>query len=250
MPNKPRNEYADSVLLGIESGRLLLMPKFKSMRHFEPDVHLVQEFLCHVKKLPKLLVVCPVAPSAIITYNAERYAMSLIGQDEAVLFGKTAGRFLGRQRRLKDFPPDIESLVSFSISKPLAPYASPLAGFQESLRIDRGHATCAGGCDCLPVFGILHVSGREDARQACGGSVRGDDIALFVHVELSEKQGRIWSMPDGDEHTGARDFGCFPRHGILQPDTGDELGTEYVFHNGVPEEGDLLVLHRPVLHNL
>ncbi|TKS57792.1 MAG: hypothetical protein EWM73_03733 [Nitrospira sp.] len=56
-------------------------------------------------------------------------------------------------------------------------------------------------------------------------------------------------MADGDKDAGTRLFRCFACDEILEAHAGDYIIAENIFDDGVPQERDLLVLRRAVLHD-
>ena len=59
----------------------------------------------------------------------------------------------------------------------------------------------------------------------------------------------VGTVPDRDEDPGARQICRLAGHEILESDAGHYVIAENVFDDGVPDERDLFVLHRAVLHD-
>ena len=121
--------------------------------------------------------------------------------------------------------------------------------FKEALGVNCGHAAGTGSGDGLAVLRVLDVTGGEDSRRTRRGSVVGLDISLFVHLELSGKEGRVRSMADGNEDAGTGCIEGFTGHDIPEAYPRDHLLAEDVFDYGIPFEGNLFILHRSILHN-
>jgi len=120
---------------------------------------------------------------------------------------------------------------------------------QVPLGIDRGHATGPRSGNRLSVGRILHIPCGEHPRYARGRPVLGHDISFGVHVYLPGKQSRVRVMTDGDEDAGDGECRGGAHDQILEPDAADDVVAENIFDNGIPNEGNPLVLERPVLHD-
>ena len=57
--------------------------------------------------------------------------------------------------------------------------------FEELFRVHRGHAARPRRGDRLPVAVVLHVSRDEHARNFRQAAVRGQQVAVLVHVQLA-----------------------------------------------------------------
>ena len=78
--------------------------------------------------------------------------------------------------------------------------------FDESFRVERGHAARAGGGDRLAIDVILDVAAREDAGHARLRAVVRHDVAVGVEFELRCEQPGVRRVPDGDEDAFHRQF--------------------------------------------
>src|SRR5579884_2709219 len=76
--------------------------------------------------------------------------------------------------------------------------------FQELLGVYGGHAAGACGGDGLAIAVVLHISDNENARYFGEAAVPGDEVAVFVHIELAPKHGRVRDVTD--RHEEAVDF--------------------------------------------
>lgn len=124
---------------------------------------------------------------------------------------------------------------------------------EEMFGINCSHATRPGGGYCLPVKRVLHIAAGEDARNirrhraSCGS-----DIANLVHLQLSLEEFRIWLVADGNEDALAREDAFCTSLEIAQAHTCDSSlpCAEDLFNRGVPDEINLIVFERFLLHDL
>src|SRR5512147_3332850 len=56
-------------------------------------------------------------------------------------------------------------------------------------------------------------------------------------------------MADSNKDAGAGQFRYAARDEVFDLDTCDDIAALNVYDDGVPEKGDLFVLHRPILHD-
>src|SRR5262245_29356752 len=134
--------------------------------------------------------------------------------------------------------------ANWSLLKP-----SPLAIFQETLRVHSRHTTGTGGGDSLAIARILYIAGPKHTGDVCSCSVGRLEISSGVHVELTRKQDGVRSMTDGEKHASARKIPCFSRDDISKPYARDAFLPKDVLHDCVPDKRDAFILHRPVLHD-
>src|SRR5690606_18527898 len=124
---------------------------------------------------------------------------------------------------------------------------------EEALRVHRRHAAGAGRGDGLAIDRILHVARGEHALDVGRGRARlGQDVAALVHVELAAKQLGVRLVTD--RHEDAVGLDALERAGLDvaqrdRLDAGLALAVDLVDH-AVPDEADLRVLERAVLHDL
>src|SRR5262245_9211160 len=121
---------------------------------------------------------------------------------------------------------------------------------QITLGIERGHTARAGGGDRLAVDVILHVASRKHAGHARLRAVLRLDVAVGVQIDLPDEQRGVRCVPDGDEHAVERQFAQVSGLQISNDNAGD-LALVAVFDLsdlGIPDEVDLGIGHRLVLH--
>src|SRR5437879_4529019 len=125
--------------------------------------------------------------------------------------------------------------------------------FQVALRLEGGHAAGARGRHGLAIGEVGDIAGREDAGHGrLGGARQHLDVVVRVEVDLSLEDRRVRKMPDRHEEPVD---GRLPDHTalqILEPDGRDLalVGIEHLVHRGVPDELDLGILERALLHDL
>ncbi len=119
------------------------------------------------------------------------------------------------------------------------------------LRVERRDRARRGCRDGLAVRRVDHVAGGEHARQvrARGAAVDGDG-ALGGELQLLVEEVRARVVADGDEEAFDRERTLLARDGVLEDDALDLLAARDVDHLRVPDELDLGVLERAVLHDL
>src|SRR5690606_36037665 len=122
---------------------------------------------------------------------------------------------------------------------------------EPAFRVQGRRAARPGGGDRLSV-GVVHdVAGREYAVDVGPGRGRiDDDVALLVerHLTLDQLAARV--VADGDEHAGHRQLGLLTGLHVPDTDPGDPVLAQNVDDLAVPDEADLLVGERAVLHDL
>ena len=118
--------------------------------------------------------------------------------------------------------------------------------------VEGGHA--AGPCrrDRLTVDVVLHVACGEHARDVGAAALAGDEIAVLVHVQLALEEVGVRRVADRHEHAVHRQLRPLARHGVAQVQPGHfSLGDVVdLFDDGVPEDLDLGMGQRLVLHDL
>lgn len=72
----------------------------------------------------------------------------------------------------------------------------------------------------MAVVVVLNITGGEHAGDFCLG-VLGDDVAVFVGVDLADEGLGIWDVANGDEHAVERKLGDFVGHVVLKFKAGD-----------------------------
>src|SRR5436305_14436358 len=72
--------------------------------------------------------------------------------------------------------------------------------FQEFLRFHGRHAAGAGSGDRLTVTAVLHVAASIDPGHSGENVIAGNEIAVFIGVELAVEHLGIGNMPDAEEH--------------------------------------------------
>src|SRR5437773_9623836 len=82
--------------------------------------------------------------------------------------------------------------------------------FQIAFAVNRGHAACAGGRDCLPVNMVLNVASRKNSRNAGAHPAIRLNIPGRVQVQLAFEQLSIRRMADGHKHASAGRFAHYP----------------------------------------
>src|SRR6478735_3773060 len=119
------------------------------------------------------------------------------------------------------------------------------------LDVEGRHTTGTGGGDGLAVGRINDVAGSEDALDAGlrGAAVHGDG-SLCGQLEFALDQIGAGIVSDCHEHSGYGQFGFRAVHQVLQPQCGDFVPSQHVFHTGVPHKVDLLVGQGAVSHDL
>src|SRR5438034_8690479 len=121
-------------------------------------------------------------------------------------------------------------------------------GFEVSLAVNRGHAAGACGRDGLPIDMILDIACGKYARNTGLRSSERQDVASLVERQLIFEQAGIRRMTHGDKDAGARQYGCGTGLQVHEPYAGDDRIAEDPLHDGVPQESDLRVTLRAVLH--
>ena len=119
------------------------------------------------------------------------------------------------------------------------------------LHVERGDRAAAGGGDGLAVGRVDDVAGREHARHRGArrapvdphGAVLGD-VELVVH----EVRARV--VADRDENARDREFPGGSVDGVAQQQARHRVVADHVDDLAVPDELDLLVGERAVLHDL
>src|SRR5436190_8092144 len=119
------------------------------------------------------------------------------------------------------------------------------------LSVECGGAAGAGGGDGLTIGVVDEIAAGEHAGEV--GARRRHlhhDVALAVegHLPADELVARL--VADGDEHPGHVEHGAFAGQRTAYGETGDLVLAEHVLDDAVPEELDLRVLPRTVLHDL
>src|SRR5207247_2164046 len=128
-----------------------------------------------------------------------------------------------------------------------------LVGFQMPLGLERRHAAGPGGRHGLAIDVVLDVARREDARHARLGRPGFHlDVAVRQERDLAPENLRVRLVTDRDEE--AAHLTVRERPGLEVPQThGRDLATldvHDVVHGAVPDELDLRVLERALLHDL
>ena len=94
----------------------------------------------------------------------------------------------------------------------------------ESLSLQRGHATRSGRRDGLSVLLVLDVTGGEDTLDAgLGGSRDSSDVSILVEVELALDEGGGGLVTDGVEETVDLEVSGLLGLGVLEGEAGEEL---------------------------
>src|SRR5438067_3481424 len=120
-----------------------------------------------------------------------------------------------------------------------------------TLRIERGGTAGAGGGDRLAVDVIDRVTGGEYPGEVglCRRPVHQQESG-FVHVELAAEQLRVGIVSDRHEQAGDVESRLDSGTNVAQSRAFDVLVAEDISHDGVPDEFNLRVGERAVLHHL
>ncbi len=133
---------------------------------------------------------------------------------------------------------------------PRSPQWACWASSQRSASID-GHAAGAGGGDGLTVDVVLHIAAGEDTVDVgCRRAVLGEQVPLLVDVEDIGEQVGVGTVSDGDEQAGDRQGRLLGGLDVAHADSFDLLVAVDVGDDGVPQELDLRVGERSILHDL
>ncbi|TKS60846.1 MAG: hypothetical protein EWM73_03046 [Nitrospira sp.] len=128
-----------------------------------------------------------------------------------------------------------------------------MVGLEVALGFERGHAARARGGHGLAVGEVGDVAGREDAGHGGLRAPRRDlDVFVRVQVDLPLEDGRIGLVPDGDEEPVNGRLPLDARLEVLEPHRRHLAlgGVQDVLDRRVPDELDLGVLQRTLLHDL
>jgi hypothetical protein len=124
-------------------------------------------------------------------------------------------------------------------------------GRDEALGVERSRAAGAGRGDRLSVGVVDQVAAGEDAGLVgLGGGVCHQDVSLGVEVDLPAQQLRAWVVADGDEEAGDRQRSGLAGHGVAQRQRLEPVAAVDLGDLGVPEDLELLVGERALLHDL
>src|SRR3984957_5864141 len=125
--------------------------------------------------------------------------------------------------------------------------------FEPAFGVDGGHAAGAGRGDCLAVDAVDDVAAGEDAVDVGVGRARFHlDVADLVHLELALEQRAVGIVADCDEHCVGLPVGDYAGFQIFQLDAADAffLPANYFLDRGIPDESNLRILVRAILHDL
>src|SRR5262247_2893130 len=126
-------------------------------------------------------------------------------------------------------------------------------GLEVALGLERGHAAAAGRRHRLSKREVLDVARREDARYAGLRAPRLDlDVAVRQQLDLAAEDLRVGLMTDRDEEPVDGPLRLGPGLHVLQTHGRDlaQLDVEDVLDGRVPDEADLRILERALLHDL
>src|SRR5262249_42350862 len=126
-------------------------------------------------------------------------------------------------------------------------------GLEVALGLERGHASAAGRRDRLSKREVLDVARCEDARYAGRSTPRLDlDVAVRQQLDLAAEDLRVGLMTDRDEETVDGPLRLGPGLHVLQAHRRDLalLNVKDVLDHRVPDESDLRILERALLHDL
>src|SRR3954454_4346657 len=123
-------------------------------------------------------------------------------------------------------------------------------GLQPPLGVDGRHAPRSRRGHRLPVGAVLDVAGGEHALHVQVRTSVGEQVRRVVHGQLAHEQVGVRVMPDGHEH--ARDVELTQLAGldVLDGGAGHLVVPVHLDRHRVPDELDLVVLERPLLHDL
>src|SRR5436190_17050760 len=125
--------------------------------------------------------------------------------------------------------------------------------FQPAFRFNRRHASCTGGRDGLAKDRILDVAAGEHAGNVgARGIVMGLDVAVAVEIDLAFTNFSIGIVTDRNEEPVDLEFGCILRLHIPESQSSDTafLFSDDFVNDGIPDELNLRVAERAVLHDL
>src|SRR6202035_1616876 len=124
--------------------------------------------------------------------------------------------------------------------------------FEKFFYFQRGHTAGAGGRDCLPVATILHITARIDSWNSGEDVVRRFQIAILIHIELALEHFRVGNVSNAEKHRAGREIPDFVGLEISQPQGYNFFfaSVVYVFHDGIKEKRDLLVMLGAFQHDL
>src|SRR5258706_12006820 len=124
-------------------------------------------------------------------------------------------------------------------------------GLEVALGLERRHTSGAGRGDRLPVNVVLHVAGRENpGPRGHGRAGPGHDVAALVEVELAGEELGVRVVPDRHEQARHRKLGVGAGLDITELQRLDATAALHARDRAVPEELDLRVRERTVLHDL
>src|SRR6516162_675994 len=122
---------------------------------------------------------------------------------------------------------------------------------QPPLRVDGGRTAGARRGDGLPVDPVHHVTAGEDPfDRGARGRLVDEQVAVGVDGELSGEQLTARRVADSDEYAAHREHLLLAGKDVLDPQPGELALADHLDNLGVPDELDLGVRQRPVLHDL
>src|SRR5665647_1490121 len=122
---------------------------------------------------------------------------------------------------------------------------------EEPLGVECSSAARARGRYRLAVGVVDEVTRGEDARDVgCRGAALDQHVALRIQVDDTLDQLVAWVVADSDEHTGDGQLSCLAGDRVPQGHPGDLVLPVDGVHGRVPGEGDLVVVHRALDHDL
>ena len=124
--------------------------------------------------------------------------------------------------------------------------------FQKPFRFHGRGAAGAGGGDGLAIAAVLNVAAGEDAGDVGEDEVAGLQIAVLVHIELPDEHLRVGLVANAQEHGAGGEVPDLAGLEVAQLEAGDLFlaGIADVFHHGIGEELDFLVLAGAFQHDL
>ena len=122
---------------------------------------------------------------------------------------------------------------------------------EPSLGVDRRHAPRSRRGHRLAVGVVLHVAtGEHTLDVGVRRAGHGDQVAVLVGVQHTSEQVGVRAVPDGDEQPAHVQCGRGPGVHVAHDRALETVAAQQVVDDGVPQELDLRVGERAVLHDL